>query len=214
MFDARGAGRGRTTGAPLRAALTGMLASAGAKGIPLRFLWPLLAATIPLTAWSAGGNQDIVVRADKDGPKISVYVDCPVDVPVAQAWGVLTDYDRMAQFVSNLELSVVERREGNLLRVRQKGKVARGPLTFHFDNVREIELFPYREIHSRMISGDLIPAEFTTRLEDVDGVLHIINTGSYTPKIWVPPGIGPALVEVETRKQYGELRAEILRRGR
>jgi hypothetical protein len=213
MFDARGARRGGTFGPLPRATPARKDAAAGASGIPVRLLWLLLAATFPLSAWSAGGNQDIVVRADKAGPKISVYVDCPVDAPVMQAWGVLTDYDRMAQFVSNLELSVVEHREANLLRVRQKGKVTRGPLTFNFENIREIELIAYREIHSRMISGDLIPAEFATRLEQIDGVLHIINTGSYTPKIWVPPGIGTALIEAETRKQYGEIRAEILRRG-
>lgn len=169
-------------------------------------------AFAPLAAWSADSNQDIVVRVDKQGPKVFVYVDCPVNASALLAWGVLTDYDRMAQFVSNLELSVVERQEDNLLRVRQKGKVTRGLLTFSFDNVREIELQPYREIRSRMISGDLIPSEFTTRIAESDGVLHIINSGSYTPKIWVPPVIGPALIEMETRKQYGELRAEILRR--
>jgi hypothetical protein len=29
----------------------------------------------------------------------------------------------------------------------------------------------------------------------------------------VPPGIGPSLIETETRKQYGEIRAEILKRA-
>jgi hypothetical protein len=180
----------------------------------LRYLWLLLAAFFPLAAWSADGNQDIVVRVDRDGPRFSVYVDCPVTAPAALAWRILTDYDRLAQFVSNLDLSVVEHRDADTLRVRQKGKATRGPLAFNFESVRQIELHPYREIHSRMISGDLIPAEFTTRLEELDGVLHIINSGSYTPKLWVPPGIGPALIEVETRKQYGEIRAEILRRRR
>jgi hypothetical protein len=31
--------------------------------------------------------------------------------------------------------------------------------------------------------------------------------------MWVPPFIGPALIEGETRKQFSEIRAEILRRG-
>ena len=35
----------------------------------------------------------------------------------------------------------------------------------------------------------------------------------YTPNAWVPPVIGPALIEAETRKQFGELRREILRRS-
>jgi hypothetical protein len=193
--------------------LTGTLVPPGADNFPLRHLWPLLAVFFPLAAWSADSSRDIVVRVDRDGPRISVYVDCPVAAPAMLAWRVLTDYDRMAQFVSSLELSVVEHRDLDTLRVRQKGKVTRGPLAFHFENVREIELHPYRAIHSRMISGDLIPSEFTTRLEEIDGMLHIINSGSYTPKLWVPPGIGPALIEAETRRQYGEIRAEIMRRA-
>jgi hypothetical protein len=32
------------------------------------------------------------------------------------------------------------------------------------------------------------------------------------PKVWVPPAIGPAMIEAETQKQFGEFRAEILRR--
>jgi uncharacterized membrane protein YGL010W len=37
--------------------------------------------------------------------------------------------------------------------------------------------------------------------------------GRYTPNMWVPPIIGPALITAETQKQFGEIRAEILRRS-
>jgi hypothetical protein len=73
-------------------------------------------------------------------------------------------------------------------------------------------LVPYREIRSRLISGDMKASAFTTRV--VDGTaIRIINSGRYTPKIWVPPIIGPTLIEAETRKHFGELRTEILRRS-
>ncbi|MEO8506755.1 MAG: hypothetical protein ABI593_03915, partial [Betaproteobacteria bacterium] len=130
----------------------------------------------------------------------------------AVAWDVLTDYENMAKFISNLEQSVVRMRFGDRLQVFQKGTASRGPLTFPFENLREIVLHPHREIVSRVIGGDAMPAEFTTRIDDVDGKLHIVHTGRYTPSIWVPPLIGPALIEAETRKQYGEIRDEILRR--
>ena len=38
------------------------------------------------------------------------------------------------------------------------------------------------------------------------------TAASYTPNMWVPPFIGPALIEVETQKQFCEIRTEILRR--
>lgn len=65
-----------------------------------------------------------------------------------------------------------------------------------------------------MVSGDAMPAEFVTGIEERGGKVHIIHTGKYTPKTWVPPGIGPMLIEDETRKQYGEIRDEIVRRSR
>ena len=100
-----------------------------------------------------------------------------------------------------------------MLTVRQTGKVTRGPFSFAFDNVREIELVPVAEIRSRLVSGDLKASSFTTRIADLDGLVHISNSGRYTPNVWVPPLVGPALIEGETRKQFAEIRAEILRRA-
>ena len=173
-----------------------------------------LLALLPLSAWSAGDTADILVRVQKDGPTISVEVDCPVAAARAIAWEVLTDYDNMPKFISNLEQSVVRIRTGNRMMVYQKGKASRGPLTFPFENVRDIELIPEREIRSRMTSGDAMPAEFTTRIEERGAKLHIVHTGKYTPKTWVPPVVGPMLIADETRKQYGEIRDEIVRRSR
>ena len=74
-------------------------------------------------------------------------------------------------------------------------------------------MVPHSEIRSRMVSGDFKASSFITRIVIVDGRIHIINQGRYTPNIWVPPFIGPALIEAETRKQFAEIRAEILRRS-
>jgi hypothetical protein len=173
----------------------------------------LLLVVLPLSAWAFDGNEDIGVRVTKNGQHIGVDVDCPVDAPASIVWEVLTDYDHMAQFISNLEHSGIEESAGDVLRVRQKGRASRGPLSVTFENVREVELVPHREIRSRLVSGDLKASDFVTRIVEVDGRIRIVNSGRYTPNIWVPPIIGPALIEAETRKQFGEIRAEILRRS-
>ncbi len=180
---------------------------------PLRCVALLLLAVVPVCAWSASTVQDIVVEVRKDGQNIAVDVDCPVDAPWPVVWEVLTDYDHMAQFISNLERSEVTARADNVLRVHQSGKAGRGILSLTFDTVREIELVPNREIRSRLISGDLKASAFTTTIVEVDHRIHIVNIGSYVPNIWVPPVIGPALIRAETQKQFGEIRSEILRRS-
>jgi len=178
---------------------------------------PIMAAflaVLPLCAWAVDSSQDIVVKVVKDGPNIAVDVDFPVDAPWPVVWDVLTDYAHMAEFISNVSMSaVVAPATENAMRVHQKGSATLGPFHMPFDNVREIELVPHREIRSRLVSGDFKASAFVTRIVRVGELVHIVNRGTYTPNMWVPPFIGPALIEAETRKQFGEIRAEILRRS-
>lgn len=164
-------------------------------------------------AHAATSDEDIVVHVRKDGPLISIEVECPVGAAPEILWEVLTDYAHMERFISNLESSRVESRVDNLLRVHQTGKASRGPLSIRFDAVREIRLVPQREIHSRLLSGDFVAATFVTKIVEGAGGARIEHAGAYVPNIWVPPVIGPALIEAETRKQFAEFRAEILRRA-
>jgi len=178
----------------------------------LRAIVLLTLAMLPIAGLQAATDQDIQVRVKKNGPEVAVDVDCPVNASAAVTWEVLTDYDHMSEFLSDVQHSSVQARDGHTLQVYQKGKAERGLLSITFENLREVELVPYEEIRSRLISGDLKASAFTTRVVDDGTLVHIINSGRYTPKLWVPPVIGPTLIEAETRKHFGELRNEILRR--
>lgn len=173
----------------------------------------VLAASALEAAPIVGFADDIAVTARKDGDAVLVSVDCPVRAPRAIVWGVLTDYDHMARFVTNLQVSEVRARKGDTLQVYQSGRAQRGLISVSFENVREISLVPQLEIRSRMISGTLKSSEFTTRIIEDGNELHILNSGRFVPNMWVPPLIGPAVIEAETRKQFEEIRAEIVRRS-
>ena len=178
-----------------------------------RWLLLLLFGAAASVAQAAPPDADIAVLVRKDKETIFVDVDCPVRAPLPVIWEVLTDYDHMSGFISSLDYSSVEGRRDSLLMVRQKGKATLGLLAFTFDNMREVEIVPLVEIRSRHVSGDLESSTFTTRVIDVDGTPHVINIGRYVPKAWVPPLVGPALIGNETRKQFADIRAEILRRS-
>jgi hypothetical protein len=164
-------------------------------------------------ALPADTSADIAVEVRHVGEEVFVRVDCPVRAPHAIVWEVLTDYDHMSSFVTNLKVSELRSRDGDTLQVFQRGDAQRGLLTFSFENLREIRLVPQQEIRSRLISGTLKSSEFTTRVVDDGNEVHILNSGRFVPEVWVPPIIGPAVIEAETRKQFEEIRTEILRRA-
>jgi hypothetical protein len=173
---------------------------------------PLALAQAPLRTDTQDAS-DIVVHVKKDGATIIVDVEMMVHASSLATWDVLTDYDHMAQFVANVQSSKITDRKGNMLVVAQKSGTAFGLLKFSFDNIREVELVPHSEIRSNLISGDMKASAFTTRIvSDGGGVTRVVNHGEFVPTMWVPPVIGTAFLESETRRQFHELRNEIMRR--
>jgi hypothetical protein len=162
----------------------------------------------------AVADDDIAVAVSRRGSIVVVDVQMRVPVSAREAWAVLTDYEHMARFVSNLKSSAVLRRDGANLEVEQIGEARRGPFAYTFETVRSIELVPYREIRSKLLRGPFNSYAFTTRIVDGGDSVVVVNHGEYEPTTWVPPVLGPAMIETETRRQYGELRDEMLRRKR
>jgi hypothetical protein len=178
-----------------------------------RWLALIAFAACAPAVWPAPPEAEIIMHVAKGGPVVLIDVDCPVRAPLPVIWELLTDYDHMTAFISNLQQSSVETRVGNVLTVRQRGKASLGPFSVEFDGVREVDIVPLVEIRSHHLSGDLRESAFTTRVVDVEGSFHIIHIGRHTPNRWAPPLIGPSLIAAETRKQFDAFRQEILRRS-
>ncbi|MDE2210635.1 MAG: SRPBCC family protein [Betaproteobacteria bacterium] len=176
-------------------------------------LFALALAILPAAAHAvAPDSRGIAVAIHRDGEAYVVDVDLTVDATPQEAWNVLTDYDHMSEFVSNLTMSHIVRRASDSLEVAQTSRVKFGLFDFKFDNVREIELVPPQEIRSKLVRGDMTMSAFTTRVAAEGNATRITNHGRFIPDRWIPPLIGTMVLEAETRKQFAELRAEILRR--
>lgn len=143
-----------------------------------------------------------------------VFVDVSFHVRATprEAWAVMTDYDHATDFISKLEKSVVLARTDDMLLVAQKGRMGYGPLSVMLETVTEIHLTPYEKMQSHLVSGNMKKGEATTRLmADADGTRVVYHLESI-PDVWMPPLIGRALVELDTRARFRQLIAEILRR--
>jgi len=177
---------------------------------------PALASA--LFAWLLCGSlqaQPVDVQVVlQDGGKVVLDVSASVSAPREQVWAVLTDYEHMTGFVSNLKSSAVIGHDGPLLQVEQSGEARHGLLRFAFHSVRAVELVAPQEIRSHLVRGDFKSYEATTRLAAPDSAHTLISFhGEYVPNRWVPPGLGPSLIKSETGRQYEELIAEVLRRS-
>lgn len=161
---------------------------------------------------SATCSGQAAVHVQRRGETVLIDVDMPIGVAPSVAWAVLTDYDHMATFLSNLTSSVVVEREGKMLRVAQAGRTKVAFMTFSFAAVRAVELAPMNEIRSSLVSGDFKSCASTTRLVGIDQGVRVVHHGEYVPKAWLPPMVGVAVIESETRKQFDEFSAEMLRR--
>ena len=159
-----------------------------------------------------GGAEDIASTARKADNLVVIDVSFLVSASPRETWDVLLDYDRMPTFLPNLQSSKILSRSPTRLEVTQKGGVTHGPFTITFDVVREVKIKPYTEIVSRIVSGNLKKVDSTTKLVPEGEGTRVTFHSESVPNIWVPPGIGPALIADETRDQFAAMRNEVIRR--
>lgn len=146
------------------------------------------------------------------GGEVFVDVNFHVRVTPQEAWAVMTDYDHATEFISKLEKSVILSRTEEMLLVSQKGTMGFGPFSVPIETVTEVLLTPYEKLQGRMISGNMKKNQSTTRLiADARGTRVVYHLESI-PDVWIPPLIGRAIVEFETRARFRQLVDEILRR--
>jgi hypothetical protein len=125
---------------------------------------------------------------------------------------VLSDYDHMAQILSNMDSSRIVSRDGNRLTVAQTSHGKVGPIHVSVDGVREVTLTPMTEIRSHLVKGDLKASDFTTNLHADGSVTRVSVHGRLVTAAWVAVGLAAETVAAQTRMQYQELREEVLRR--
>ena len=177
------------------------------------WLMAIIFASHAILVHSAGEGQDISVKVVRDGDTLQVDSELRVRANPRDVWDVLTDYDNMPRYVSTLQASSIEKRSGNQLQVTQRGTVHFALLSFPFTTVRQIDLVPYTEIRTTVIDGSMKSSQFVTTIIATPEETRIVQHGTVVPDIWIPPGIGPAIIAERTRVQWQEFRTEILRRA-
>ncbi len=174
-----------------------------------KIIWLLLFCALPALA---GTVPDIEIAVNVQEGTVIVDTRFRVAVSPQEAWAVMTDFEHMDEFISNLESCKVISRSAEKVLVAQKGRPSRGLLSYTFEAVREYQLTPPEKIRSRVVSGNIKKFDGVTGLSaDGSGTL-VVSHAESIPNVWVPPIIGPAFIKAEVLEQVEEMRKEILRR--
>jgi hypothetical protein len=152
------------------------------------------------------------VQVTRDGNTFELSAELTIPAEIDLVWDVLTDFDNMAKILSNVDQSRIANRDGNRFEVIQKSHASAGPLRLSTDSVREVQLIPKHEMKSRLIKGDLKSSDFVTRMESVGGEVRVTVSGKFVTGGLSGAAITPEAVQATTRRQYQELRDEVVRR--
>jgi ribosome-associated toxin RatA of RatAB toxin-antitoxin module len=130
-----------------------------------------------------------------------------------QAWRVLTDYDRLPEFVPNLQSSKVISRTGNEIILEQDSKAGFLFISQNIHLVVRVIEQPHSAIDVTFVSGDMkyyvARWEIAPAQEDgLDGA-RITYSGKMEPDFFVPPLVGAALVENDVKAMVEAVVIEI-----
>ena len=160
--------------------------------------------------WAA----EVVVNVTRSGDALEVEASAEFDGNIRRTWQVLTDYDRLADFIPDLQASRVISREGNRLEVEQKGQARLLFVGFPIELRLAITEYPYERLVSRAIAGNFREMVSTYRLEAGQGRVLLRYTGRMVPDFVIPPLIGPLILRTSVETTFRALVNEIeLRHG-
>jgi ribosome-associated toxin RatA of RatAB toxin-antitoxin module len=184
--------------------------TAGAPVFPRLAGWLCLAAmfvdSVPALA------ADVEVQASRHGDAFEVSANALLDADAGVAWDVLTDYDRLSEFIPGMHSSKLVSREANRAIVDQRGEASL--LFFHFPIEVRLAIEEHRpdRIESQAVSGNFRELKGLYRLEAEGERLRLIYHGTFTPDFDIPPLIGTMVVRHTLEQRFGAMVTEILRR--
>ena len=160
----------------------------------------------------AAAAPAIETRIERQGEYITVNASALMQVDSRIAWEVLSDYDHLAQFIPDMKSSRVMSRDGNRVRVEQKGDFGfffyRQPVEVMLEVVEE----PRRRIDARRISGNIRDLQTRYELNASDAGVKLDYVGRFIPEFSVPPFFGMAMVRRIIERRFRAMVEEIVRR--
>jgi len=180
-----------------------------------RVIAPLGLAVLLAAAPQACAQADFSVEAVRRGDAVEVRAHALLDAPVQLVWQVISDYERLPQFVPNLRRSVVIARNGNQLLVEQSGEARFAFFSVPIEVRLEVIEQPPDWIASRAVAGNLrrMSGRYELYPDPARGSVQLRYFGAIEPGFELPPIVGVAALRSSVEQQFEAMVQEILRRA-
>ncbi len=165
------------------------------------------ALVLTLPAMAQAPHVDVAVqRVDLEGEQVfDVTAHGTVKAAPAVVWKILTDYERMPEFVPDLERTKVLSRAGNKVTLEQFGRARFLFFSREIHLVVQVAEEPQGAIDISLITGDM--KVYRCRWEIVPvpetGGTRIAYTGKMVPKFYVPGMLGSNIVRRDIERMMG-----------
>jgi len=157
-------------------------------------------------------------RISRDGQSFfEVNATGFVRVTPQQAWRVLTDYERLPEFVPDLKTATVQSRNAQEVVLEQTSETGFLFLSQHVHMVLRLREHPFSSIEVTLISGDMkyYTAHWELEAATQGGIsgTRVHFTGALEPDFFVPPLVGKSIVQANVKKMVQAVVSEVERRG-
>jgi ribosome-associated toxin RatA of RatAB toxin-antitoxin module len=159
--------------------------------------WLALATALPAMAQQLPKLEVSVKRVDAEDTKVfEVAASGDVAATPASVWKILTDYERMPEFVPDMQASHVLSRNGNQAVLEQFGVARFLFIRRAIHLVVQVVEQPMSVIDIGLITGDMTIYNCRWELVPIPetGGTRILYSGRLAPKFYVPGMLGSNLI--------------------
>lgn len=177
----------------------------------------LLAFALPAMAQESDPGLEVSVERHNtdDGNVYEVNARGEVSAAPDAVWRVLTDYERMPDFVPDLHSTRVLSRSGNQVMLEQTGTAHLLFFRHAIHLVVRVREEPDSQIDISLVEGDMKVYECSWRLlpQPDTGGTRVLFSGRMAPNFYVPGMFGANLVRADIRRMMAATLARLDRPG-
>jgi ribosome-associated toxin RatA of RatAB toxin-antitoxin module len=176
-----------------------------------------LMLTVSLPAMAQTGSLDVSVERLKTDTGNVYEVSARGEVAAAPAavWRILTDYERMPEFVPDLHTTRVLSRSGDQAVLDQTGSARLLFFRRAIHLVVQVREQPISQVDVSLVEGDMKVYHCTWRLVPLpdNGGTRVLYNGKMAPKFYVPGLLGANLIRSDIESMMAAVLARLDRPG-